>query len=57
MWYQKPMIAEGVKIYNPAFDVTDNDLVTGFVTEYGVVKAPFEQGLKEVVEKAKKGHK
>lgn len=52
MWYEKPMIADGVKIYNPAFDVTDHDLVTGFVTEYGIVKAPFEQGLAEVVKKA-----
>ena len=36
MWYEKPMIADGVKIYNPAFDVTDHDLVTGFVIEYGI---------------------
>ena len=40
MWYQKPMTAEGVKIYNPAFDVTDHSLITGFITEQGIVKSP-----------------
>lgn len=54
MWYEKPMVPEGVKIYNPAFDVTDNDLVTGFVTEYGIAKAPFNESLKDIIEKSKK---
>lgn len=30
------MSADGVKIFNPAFDVTDADLITGIITEYGV---------------------
>lgn len=42
MWYTAPMTAEGVKIYNPAFDVTNHDLITGFITEKGVVKRPEE---------------
>lgn len=42
MWYTAPMTAEGVKIYNPAFDVTNHDLITGFITEQGVVKRPEE---------------
>ena len=28
LWYKKRMAPEGVKIYNPAFDVTDNELIT-----------------------------
>jgi len=28
-----------VEIYNPAFDVTPNDLITGFITENGIVAA------------------
>lgn len=42
MWYTDPMTAEGVKIYNPAFDVTSHELITGFITEKGVVKRPEE---------------
>lgn len=41
MWYKERMAPEGVKVYNPAFDVTDNELITGIVTEYGVLRAPY----------------
>lgn len=48
MWYANPMAAEGVKTFNPAFDVTDADLITGIVTEYGVARAPYDLSLKEI---------
>lgn len=54
MWYKKPMAPEGVKAFNPAFDVTDNELVAGIVTEHGVVRAPFEDGFKALFAKMKK---
>ena len=50
MWYQERMAPEGVKVYNPCFDVTDHELIAGIVTEYGVVKAPFEENLKKLFE-------
>ncbi len=34
---------------NPAFDVTPNRLITGIVTENGVVYPPFEVNLKKIV--------
>ena len=51
MWYKERMAPEGVKVYNPAFDVTDNDLITGIVTEYGVLHAPYDVAIKELFEK------
>lgn len=42
MWYSKPMTADGVRIYNPAFDVTNHSLIAGFITEKGIVKTPSE---------------
>ncbi|MDR1612292.1 MAG: S-methyl-5-thioribose-1-phosphate isomerase, partial [Planctomycetota bacterium] len=36
---------EGVKVYNPAFDVTDNELVTAIVTERGIARAPYERAF------------
>ena len=30
--------AEGIKCWNPAFDVTPADLITGIITEKGVYK-------------------
>ncbi len=46
MWYEKPMAPSGIKVYNPAFDVTDNSLVTAIITEYGIVQAPYQKSLK-----------
>ena len=38
MHYKKKMTHPGVKVYNPAFDVTPAGLITGIVTERGVFK-------------------
>ena len=37
-YYEKPMAPENIKCYNPAFDVTDHELITGIVTERGILK-------------------
>lgn len=39
----------GAKARNPAFDVTPHRLLTGIVTENGVVFPPFVEGLRKVV--------
>ena len=44
MWYKECMTADGVKVYNPAFDVTDHELITAIVTEEGII-TDFAQGL------------
>jgi len=46
MWYKQRMAPEGIKVYNPCFDITDHDLVTAFVTEKGIARAPFDVSLK-----------
>lgn len=40
-WYKEPMAPAGIKCYNPAFDVTDHSLISGFVTDRGIVHPPF----------------
>jgi len=39
----------GVKVGNPAFDVTPHKYVTGIVTENGIAYPPFEISLPKVV--------
>ena len=39
---------KNVKVFNPAFDVTDNKLITGIVTEKGVLKPPFKSKIKKL---------
>lgn len=41
--------------FNPAFDVTPNELIAGIITEHGVLRAPYKESiakLKELSEKA-----
>ena len=38
MYYSKPMAPKGVRVYNPAFDVTPAALISGIVTEKGIIR-------------------
>ena len=44
-FYTRPMAPAGVKCYNPAFDVTDHALISGIVTEKGIIRPPYTQSL------------
>ena len=47
-FYAEPMALKEVKCYNPAFDVTDHELLSGIVTEKGIVRPPFDVNLKKL---------
>lgn len=44
LWKDAP---KGLNMYNPAFEIVDNKLITGFVTEFGIVRP---QDVESVVE-------
>lgn len=48
MWYEKPMAPEGIKTYNPSFDVTPAEYITAIVTEKGIVRPPFAENLRKI---------
>jgi methylthioribose-1-phosphate isomerase len=41
----------GAKVFSPAFDVTPSDLLTGIITEKGIIKKPFEESFKSLFKK------
>lgn len=41
---------QGVPVANPAFDITPHRYLTAFITEHGVIRPPFEEGLRKAVE-------
>lgn len=43
------LVTDDVNVYNPAFDVTPNDLVTAIITEKKVLRPPYEKNIVEVV--------
>jgi methylthioribose-1-phosphate isomerase len=40
---------KGIAVFNPAFDVTPNSYITAIVTDAGVVRAPFQEGIAEMM--------
>jgi len=51
MWYSERMAPVGVKTFNPCFDVTDQDCISGIITEFGIAYPPYEESLKEIFKK------
>jgi methylthioribose-1-phosphate isomerase len=39
------IVPETSRVYNPAFDVTPAEYVTAFITDRGIVRPPFAEGL------------
>jgi len=46
--YGNRICAEGVNIINPGFDVTPNELITGIITEKGILRPDYKKSIKEV---------
>lgn len=46
---RKRIAPKGVRVFNPAFDMTPPELITGIITEKGVLKPPFEKNLKAML--------
>jgi methylthioribose-1-phosphate isomerase len=44
--FGKRTAPEGVKVYNPAFDVTPARLIDGIITEKGIARKPYKENLK-----------
>ena len=49
MWYEKAMAPDGIKTYNPAFDVTDASYITAVVTEKGILYPPYEESIRNLL--------
>lgn len=50
-FYKEPMALKEVKCYNPAFDVTDNKLITAIVTEKGICYPPYKESISKLFHK------
>jgi len=40
-WYEHRQAPQGIKTFNPSFDVTLENFVSGYITENGILKPPF----------------
>src|SRR5829696_1916795 len=46
---RKRIAPKGIRIFNPAFDMTPPELIAGIITEKGVLRPPFDKSLKELL--------
>ena len=42
LYFSRRTAPEGVKVYNPAFDITPAELISGIVTERGIYRPPYD---------------
>jgi methylthioribose-1-phosphate isomerase len=49
----KKTAPDGIKVINPAFDITPPELISGIITEAGVAKPPYEESIKKLFEAKK----
>jgi methylthioribose-1-phosphate isomerase len=47
----KMVAPEGVEVFNPAFDVTPNENITGIITEFEILKPPFKKSIDDLKRK------
>ncbi|MCM8780308.1 MAG: S-methyl-5-thioribose-1-phosphate isomerase [Candidatus Omnitrophica bacterium] len=51
LFFKKPIAVSGIKVFNPAFDVTPYKLITAIVTERGIISPPYHKNILEVLKK------
>ncbi|MDD4899697.1 MAG: S-methyl-5-thioribose-1-phosphate isomerase [Candidatus Omnitrophica bacterium] len=49
LFFKQPITAKGVKVYNPAFDVTPHELITAIITDQGVVEPPYSKNIRKII--------
>jgi methylthioribose-1-phosphate isomerase len=42
LWYSQKMAPDGIRVYNPAFDITPSSLITAIVTDKGIFRYPYD---------------
>ena len=47
--FGKALAPKGIKVFNPAFDVTAQDLISAIITEKGVIYPPYQRNIRSHV--------
>lgn len=49
-FHGRPVAPDGIRVLNPAFDVTPNNFITGIITEMGILRKPFGKAIRRALE-------
>jgi methylthioribose-1-phosphate isomerase len=48
-WRGVQYAPDGIKIYNPAFDITPSKYITAIITENGILQKPYHQSIRKIL--------
>ena len=51
LFFKRPITAKGVKVFNPAFDVTPHNLITAIITDKGIIRPPYRENIAKILGK------
>lgn len=49
LFFKRPIAPKGVKVFNPAFDVTPYSLITAIITDKGIIRPPYEKNIRSIL--------
>ena len=49
LFFKKPIAAGNVRVFNPAFDVTPQELITAFITDKGIIRKPYRKNILKIL--------
>jgi methylthioribose-1-phosphate isomerase len=49
LFFKRPIAAKNIKVFNPAFDMTPHNLITGIITDKGIIKPPYRENIKRIL--------
>jgi len=49
LFFKRPIAAPGVKVFNPAFDVTPANLITAIITDRGLIRSPYRRNVRKTL--------
>jgi len=49
LFFKRPITACGIKVFNPAFDVTPHNLITAIITDKGVIRPPYRRNIAKIL--------
>lgn len=49
LFFKKAIAAPGVKVFNPAFDVTPHSLISAIISDRGIIRPPYAANIRRVM--------
>jgi methylthioribose-1-phosphate isomerase len=49
LFFKKPIAPKGVKVFNPAFDITPANLITAIITDRGIIRPPYAKNIRKIL--------